>query len=179
MPQSDRSSPIRARLLAVLAVMAACVLITACGGSAANQNAASGANASETKLANYARCLREHGLHAEVATLLFGARGLKIGGGKEPAPGVPVAAKMACARYQPEPQTVNFSPQQKVEREEAVRKFAKCMREHGIEVEASSKNGHSEVLLQGHPGSDGPNPESPGFQQAQSACQKLVQKAGP
>jgi hypothetical protein len=155
---------------------AACVMLAACGGSSSNQNAASREQGAETKLADYARCMREHGFNAEVATLPTGGRGLKIGGGTASGPGASEAAEKACAPYRPEPQTVNLSPQQKVEREEAVGKFAKCMREHGIEVEASAKNGNVRILLHGHPGSGGPNPESPAFQRAQATCQKLLPK---
>ena len=41
----------------------------------------------------------------------------------------------------PEEQRGSPSPQQKVELEEAAQKFAKCMREHGIEVQASASGG--------------------------------------
>jgi hypothetical protein len=61
-----------------------------------------------------------------------------------------------------------------VERAEAVEKFAKCMREHGIEVHASSAEGRISIQIHGKPGSGGPNPESPAFQKAQSSCQKLL-----
>lgn len=157
------------------AALAASVLLAACSGGSHNQSAASREQAAETKLADYARCMREHGFNAEVATLPTGGRGLKIRGRKSPiARGAAEAAERSCARYRPEPQTVNVSPQQKVEREEAVQRFAKCMREHGIEVEASAKGGNVQILLHGHPGSGGPNPESPAFQKAQSGCQKLL-----
>jgi hypothetical protein len=167
--------------LAAPAALVGCLMLTACGGSAANQNAGSKEQSDETKLADYARCMREHGVNAEVATLPGGGRGLKIGGGTRtgPGPGASEAAEKARARYRPAPRTVNLSPQQKVEREEAVEKFAKCMREHGIHVEASTSNGKIRILLQGHPGSGGPNPESPAFQQAQATCQKLLPKLGP
>jgi hypothetical protein len=171
--------------LAAPAALAACVLaacvLAACGGSSAEQNPVSKEQSDETKLADYAKCMREHGVSAEVATLPGGGRGLKIGGGTRtgPGPGESEAAEKACARYRPQPQTVNLSPQQKVEREEAVGKFARCMREHGIQVEASAKNGKVRILLHGHPGSGGPNPESPAFQRAQTTCQKLLPKLGP
>jgi hypothetical protein len=122
--------------------------------------------------------MREHGFNAEVATLPTGGRGLKIRGGKGLGPNASVAAEKACARYQPAQQTVNLSPQQKVEREEAVQRFAKCMREHGIQVEASAKDGHVQILLHGHPGGGGPHPESPAFQRTQSTCQKLLPRGG-
>jgi hypothetical protein len=171
----------KALALAAAAALAACLTLASCGGPSSNRNAASTEQSDETKLADYARCMREHGFNAEVATLPGGGHGLKIGGSKAgtPGPGESEAAEKACARYRPQPQTVNLSPQQKVEREESVGKFAKCMREHGIQVEASATNGNVRILLHGHPGSGGPNPESPGFQRAQSTCQKLLPKPGP
>jgi len=123
--------------------------------------------------------MREHGFDAEVANVPGGGRGLKIRPGKVRGPEASEAAQKACARYRPEPQPVNLSPQEKVEREEAVQKFAKCMREHGIKVEASAKGGGIQILLHGHPGSGEPNPESPSFQQAQATCQKLLPRGGP
>jgi len=85
------------------------------------------------------------------------------------------AAEKACQRYRPEEKKVNLSPQQKVEREEAVQKFAKCMREHGIKVEVSTQGGGVRIGIHAHPGAEGgPNPESPAFQSAQQACQKFL-----
>jgi hypothetical protein len=85
------------------------------------------------------------------------------------------AAQNACKHFQPAEQT-NISPQEKVARQEAVLKFAKCMREHGIDVHASAAGGG--VQIQVHPGSGGgspgPNPESPAFEAAQKACQGLL-----
>jgi hypothetical protein len=155
----------------------ACALLTACGGSSHDPRAASTEQQDEAKLANFARCMREHGFNAEIATMPGGGRGLKV------RPGAPQgghaeaeAAQQACARYRPEAQTLNLSPQQKVEREEAVQRFGKCMREHGIKVEASTTGGGIKILLHGHPGGGGPDPESPAFQQAQATCQKLLPK---
>lgn len=84
-------------------------------------------------------------------------------------------AQKACARYRPEPKHVNLSPQQKAETEEQLQKFVKCMREHGIKVETSTQGGGIQIGIH-HVGSGGPNPESPGFQAAQNACQKLLPK---
>ena len=182
-PRVSQTSPvlrwIRARLprlVAIPAIAAAGASLAACGGSSAPSNAAQEQRA-ETKLADDAKCLREHGVKAEVATLPGGGRGLKMGPGGRAGevPGLMQAAQKACARYQPEAQKVNLSPQQKVEREEDVQRFAKCMREHGIKVEGSAKAGRIQILLPGHPGS-GPKPESPAFKQAQTACQKLLPK---
>lgn len=177
---SDRPSapPIRAfALVATLATgLLTGALLSGCGGSSPSQSAASKEAQAETRLADFAKCMREHGFDAEVATLPTGGRGLRIRPGSAHGPGASEAAQGACARYQPEAQHVSLSPQQRVEREESVRRFAQCMRAHGIQVEASTKNGNLQILLHGHPGSGGPNPESPAFQRVQGACQKLLPK---
>jgi hypothetical protein len=53
-------------------------------------------------------------------------------------------------------------------------KFAKCMREHGVTVHASTSGGGIEIQIHKDPGSGGPNPESPAFQSAQKACSGLL-----
>jgi hypothetical protein len=178
----------RSRLLPALAIpaaVAASVLLAACGGSgsdspsgAANKEAANEQKA-ETENADFAKCMREHGVNAEAVSGPNGGHGLKVSPGSAgSSPGAMEAAQKACAKYQPEAKKVNLSPQQKVENEEDVQKFAKCMREHGIKVEASTSNGGAQIRIgiHAHAGSGAPNPESPGFQEAQSTCQKLLPK---
>jgi hypothetical protein len=173
---------LRALGLAVLAPLLAGVLLAACGGSGSSSVSSAAAKEqsreqkAETKFADFARCLREHGVNAEALSHPGGGHGLKIMPGSG-GPAAMEAAEKACARYRPEkPQKGSEPPQVKVEHEEALQRFAKCMREHGIKVEASPSGG---VFFQRKPGSGGPNPESPGFVQAQSACQKLLPGGGP
>ena len=168
-------------LLAALGAIAVSLILAACGGSTSASSAADTEQANEqkaeTKLADFAKCMREHGINAETATTPGGGRGLKVSprSGGPHGPQQFEAAEKACARYRPEPKQVNLSPQQKVEHEEAVQKFAKCMREHGIKVEASAQGGGIQIRIHTHPGAEGaPNPESPAFQSAQQACQKLL-----
>jgi hypothetical protein len=183
-PPSSTVSSIAARLprlLAIPAVVAAGVLLVACGGSDPPSNSAAGENGqeqkAETKLADFAKCMREHGVNAETASMPGGGQGLKVSPGKAGAsPGAMEAAQKACARYRPEQKRVNLSPQQKVELQEAVQRFAKCMREHGIKVETSTAGGGVSISVHRGAGSGGPNPESPVFKEAQSACQKLLPK---
>jgi hypothetical protein len=167
------------RPLAVPAVAAVGALLVGCGGSSpSSTSSAAKEQQAEVKFADFAKCLREHGIQAETATGPGGeGHGLKIKGVGGPAK--MEAAQRACKKYQPEPQKVNLSPQEKVERAEAVEKFAKCMREHGVEVHASSAEGRVSIQIGGKPGA-GPNPESPAFQKAQSSCQGLLPfKKGP
>jgi hypothetical protein len=159
------------------ALAVAGVLLAGCGGSTpsnAAEKEQSNEQQAEAKFADFAKCLREHGVNAEAQSRPGGAHGLRVSPGSG-GPQQAEAAQKACKRYQPAPQKVNLSPQQKVEREEAVRKFAKCMREHGIKVEASTQGGGIQIRIHAHPGEEGaPNPESPAFQRSQSACQKLL-----
>jgi hypothetical protein len=169
--------------LAVLGAIAASLVLAACGGSDSQSNAAANERSqeqkAETKFADFARCLREHGINAETASGPGGGHGLKIQGGNA-GPAAMEAAQKACARYRPAPQKANLSPQQKVEQEEAVQKFAKCMREHGIKVETSTHGGAVQIGIHVRKGEAGaPNPESPGFQTAQKDCSKLLPGGGP
>jgi hypothetical protein len=165
-----------ALLMAAPALLAAGSLLAACGGSTSSPSHAAEERGAETRFLDYAKCLREHGVNAEaVSHGPGGGQGLKIGPGKTGAsPGFMQAAEKACARYRPPPQTGSPSPQQKVEFEEAAQKFAKCMREHGIEVRAGS----SGIQISAGPGAH-LDPESPTLKRAQSACQKLLPGGGP
>jgi hypothetical protein len=158
--------------LALLCVAAASLLLVACGGSSSpSTSSAAKEQQAEVRNADFAKCLREHGVNATVSTGPGGeGHAIRVRGGGR---ATMEAAQQACKKYQPEPHKLNLSPQEKVERAEAVEKFAKCMREHGIEVHASSAEGGISIQIHGTPGS-GPNPESPAFQKAQTSCQKLL-----
>jgi hypothetical protein len=166
-----------------LAALLAGGLLAGCGttGSPSASNAAAKESSreqiAETKFQDFARCLREHGVNAEALNRRDGGHGLKISP-RNPGegPATMEAAEKACARFKPEEQRGNPSPQQKVALEEAVRRFAKCMREHGIAVEVGP-NGN--VLIRGKSGGGGLNPESPGFKAAQAKCHKLLPGGGP
>jgi hypothetical protein len=167
-------------LLTTSALLATGALLAGCGASDPSNSAASESareQKAEAQLADFARCLREHGVNAETAGGPGGGHALKVSPGKAGSgPGPMEAAQKACARYRPQEKRVNLSPQQKVELEEELQKFAKCMREHGIKVETSTSGGSVRIGIHGGPGAGGPNPESPGFQAAQNACQKLLPK---
>jgi hypothetical protein len=171
-------------VLASASALLACGLLAACGSSspssASSASEASSEAQSEAKVAQFAKCLREHGLQAQASVGPNGGEGLKVGAGKgKPSPQAFEAAQKACARLRPTPKRLNLSPQQKVEQEEQVQRFARCMREHGIKVETSTAGGGIRIGIRPHAGEAGPNPESPGFQAAQNACQKLLPFKGP
>jgi hypothetical protein len=172
--QGMRRAPLP--LLTGLVVIATSMLLAACGGSSpSSTSSAAKEQQAEVKLAHFAKCMREHGIEATTSTGPGGeGQGLSIKGTGGPAK--VEAAQRACKKYQPEPAKVNLSPQEEVAQAEAVEKFAKCMREHGIEVHASASEGHVSIQIHAKPGAGGPNPVSPAFQKAQSSCQGLLPK---
>jgi hypothetical protein len=165
--------------LACVAVcsLAAVVGLTACGSS----GSPGGASASATQDAfKFSKCMREQGI-ANFPDPQSGANGqvrLQFNTKVRLNPRTLQAAQRACRRYSPIDR-IKLTPAQKVEREEAVRKFAKCMREHGVNLPTpSSSDGGFRIQL-GRPGAaggGGPNPDSPAFQSAQKACQGLLPK---
>lgn len=159
--------------LGILGVAAASLLLAACGGSSSpsSTSAAAKEQRAEVRDADFARCLREHGIEATAVTGPGGkGQGLRIRGAGGPAD--VEAAQTACKQYQPESEKVKLSPQEQVARTEAVEKFAKCMRAHGVPLHSSSSEGHVSIQIGGS--GAGPSPESPAFQKAQQACQGLL-----
>lgn len=170
------------RALVLVAALATPVALAACGGKSST-NAAASEQASErdaeARFAKFAKCLREHGVHASVSPAAGEGVGLKVQG-KEGAVGPQSmeAAQRACKQFQPPEKKVHVSPQEQVAHEEAVRKFATCMRGHGIDVHASAAGGGIQIGIRAKPGGGGPNPESPAFQAAQKSCQTLLPRKG-
>ena len=171
---SLRFTPARAgrRSVALLGALATSVLLAACGGSGTSTNSvASSEKAREQQFLKLSKCLREHGVNVKTPT---GGGGLRIRlSGANVSPQTMEAAQTACKKYAPA-ENQNLTPQQRVEREEAVQKFAKCMREHGIKVEAKTNGGAIAIGIHHAAGEGGPNPESPAFEAAQKACQSYL-----
>ena len=173
---SDRHTRAAATLrsLAVLAALAASVLLAACGGGSARSanSAAAAESRREQQFLAFTKCLREHGI--DVSTPTAGGP-VKIGTRSAGSVQRFEAARNACRKYAPADR-LKLTPQQRVEREEGVRKFAKCMREHGIQLEAGTSAGGGEIKVHIGRGQGGPNPESPTFEAAQKTCQSLLPK---
>jgi pyruvate/2-oxoglutarate dehydrogenase complex dihydrolipoamide acyltransferase (E2) component len=164
------SRPRNPALLTLLCAAGASIALAACGGSASNPTAG---QAKDAKLVKFAKCMREHGVNVSTPT---GSTGLVKVTGNAGSPHALEAAQHACKAYEPSAQNANVSPQERVAREEAVQKFARCMRKHGIDVHAETSGGGARIGIQVHAGANagGPNPESPAFQSAQKACQGLL-----
>jgi hypothetical protein len=157
--------------LAALSVLGAALVLAACGGSGTGRTTATVQQEDARRVA-FARCLRQHGVDVTA-----GAGGAVTLSGKLD-PQTVEAARTACKRYAPPAETANLTPRERVAREEAIEKFAKCMREHGIKLETSVVNGRIRLGGRAGGGSDGLNPSSPSFEAAMKACQGLLPMKG-
>jgi hypothetical protein len=173
-------SPIRLcerpiRSFAILAAIGASSLLAACGGSggSGSGSAKAAAVSPADNALKFAKCMRERGVrnfpNPETSGGAVKLR-FRVRPGEGPNPQTLEAAQRACRRYQA-PELQNLTPQQRLEREEAGLKFAKCMREHGVNLPNPSISGGG-IRIQGGPG--GVNPASPAFEAAQKACQDLL-----
>ena len=76
----------------------------------------------------------------------------------------------ACRKYMPNGGKPPSAAQQQEMRDAAL-KFARCMREHGVDVpDPQTSGGRLSLKIQGI------NPSSPAFQAAQKACKGLMPK---
>ena len=178
----------RPRLAALVAMLALALAVAACGGGGKANGVASlsGANkptatttakpsskqdAMQAALA-FARCMRQHGIdlpdpqfNGNAVSQEFTARR----GGKGPDSPKFKAAQQACNKYLPNGgQPTKPDPQQ----QQQMLAFARCMRQHGIDVPDPGASGGIEV--KGAPGSV--NPDSPKFKAAEQACQQYEPK---
>jgi hypothetical protein len=160
------------RPLAVFGALAASLVLVACGTSGSTTTSAASLEKSrEQKFLLFTKCLREHGINVSTPTaggrIRLGVKGIN--------PRTFEVARTACKKYAPFDRP-NLTPAERVAREEAVRKFARCMREHGIDIKAETRAGGAGIAIGIHRSQGGPNPESPAFEAAQKACQEYLPK---
>jgi hypothetical protein len=61
---------------------------------------------------------------------------------------------------------------------QAALQFARCMRQHGIDMADPKFNGNGGISITVHAGGRGPKPDDPKFKAAEQACQKFMPKGG-
>ncbi len=185
----------RLRLAALVGALTLTLGVAACSGGGTSDGVASLSGSGQptsTTSANsskdpkqaaalaFARCMRQHGI--DMPDPKFTANGgatqeLKSRPGKGPDDPKFKAAQQACQKYMPnggQPKKPNPQEQQQMVA------FARCMRQHGIDIPDPNPNsGGIEVHSgSGGNGRKGPNPDDPKFKAAQQACQKLLPNAG-
>ena len=128
----------------------------------------------------WARCMREHGI--DVPDPKFDGQGrgtFRVGG-----PGSDVdprserfqEAREACGTPFGDNGPPQLSEEDRAALQESLLEFAKCMREHGIDMpDPQFGEGGGGLFRFGGPGS-GVDPGSPRFQEAQEACAPILQE---
>jgi hypothetical protein len=154
-------------------------------------------------LVDYTRCLRQHGV--EVSDPTFGSNGPSGNGGLRagaaggnsgaviangagsislPSPDDPAfkAADKVCQPILKRSQqdVAPPSPAEQAKARDHALAFAKCMREHGIDMPDPTFNseGHISISIPGPKGGDPTGPMPQAFQDAQQACQHLMDLPG-
>ncbi len=190
---SRRGAP---RLAALVGALALALAVAACGGDPKSGGVASlsGSGGHTTTTTNagtgqdpkkaaleFSKCMREHGIN--MPDPKFDSNG-GITLGVKPGSGVPrpddpkfKAAQAACQKYLPNGgQPIGKpNPQQ----QQQALKFARCMRQHGIDMPDPNPNGGGLMVGGGSGGrTTKAAPDDPKFKAAQQACQKYLPKGG-
>jgi hypothetical protein len=163
----------------VAGALAACVVtLVACGGGS-EAGAEDPAAAREEAGLEFAECMREHGVEVEdpqpgQGGVVIGKVEKKAGAGSssrslsDPATD---KAMEACGEIM-EDAAPELSPEEEEEHKEQALAFAQCMRENGVDMPDPQFGSDGKMTMRiGGPGTHGPDPESPVFEQAQEACQ--------
>jgi hypothetical protein len=161
----------------ILPLAAASLALSACGGAGADNATAGSDRRAEFREAalKFAKCMREHGVDMPDPKFDGGRVELRIGG-----PGDPKAnettmrqAQEACRKYMESVKPPDISEQQKREFKDRALRFARCMREQGIDM-PDPQFGENGGMTQRF--EEGTGPEDPRFREAQEKCQKYQPK---
>jgi hypothetical protein len=170
--------------LGALFLVAVSLVLTGCGGNGDSTSVASltdatgetsGANGStgaseeerEQALLEYAQCMREHGV--DMPDPVNGRLDLRANRGEEQKV---EQAQEACASILEDVAPPPLDEEQQEELQEAALDYARCMREHGVDMPDPQFEGGG-VLMTMPEGAE----DDPQFDEAQRACQPILEAA--
>jgi hypothetical protein len=170
---------LRLGVAATVAVLAVALppLVTACGG---NNGGNGGANSAADRdreardaALRYAQCMREHGVDVPDPSFEAGGRVNPTSPDEDVPPATLREAEQACRQHDPEANPPTLSEEEQREFREAALANARCMREHGIENFPDPTFDENGAHI---PEGGAIDPDDPGFQEAQEACQDTQQR---
>jgi hypothetical protein len=150
----------------ILAAVAGALALGACGGSDDGGGSSRGQNKAFEGALEYAECMREHGIDIPDPQQ-EGNGGVLMRGPKNANPQKTKAAEKACQKHL-EAGGATPNPAKRAEAQDAMLKYARCMRGEGIDM-PDPKNGRME--LRSGPGG---GPDSPRFKAADKACHRYL-----
>jgi hypothetical protein len=165
----------RRATITIALALGMCLGAAGCGGRASNTGIASAAGARtkasatpsptpsgnmQDQLLRYAACMRAHGVNMPDPQVNGGRFAMQIPKGASQAK--IDAAQSACKQYLPNGGAPPSMSPADVERQ---RKYAACMRQHGVDMADPDPNGGLRI--------NGVKPDDPKFKAAADACQSL------
>ena len=159
---------IRSARRTVLAALAATLLLTACGQGAGETTASQ--EDPEAAFLAHARCMREHGIDMPDPQVQADGEGFAVRMDRSIDIEDPAfhRAEKACAKHLPQGRLGGgeIDPEQERRMQEGALKFARCMREHGVDM-PDPKFADGMVRVEMAPGADG---GSAAWRKANEAC---------
>jgi hypothetical protein len=194
-----------ATLAAALAAILLAAVASGCGSSSANDGVASlddtadtttGSDSSDSDEGNdqdpeekalaWAKCMREHGVDVPDPQVESGDNGPRLtirpgSGSRLDSPDSEAfqEAQKACGLPFGRSGRPPLSDERREQMQEAMLAFAKCMREHGVDMPDPQFSGGGGLFRATQRGGSGVDPDSPTFQKAQKACQPIIEDALP
>jgi hypothetical protein len=173
----------------ILAAVAGALALGACGSSNDDGGGAgSGAKGQDKAFEGalkFSKCMRDHGVDFPDPQRV-GSGGIKITGRNiNPNDPKTKSAQTACQKYMQIGGGETLDPAKRAALQESALKFARCMREHGVDMPDPKLSGKGGLTFQAGPGSGGGNsgpgkglggvnPESPKFKAADKACNHFL-----
>jgi hypothetical protein len=153
---------------------------TLAGGTGAATPTASASADPEDAFRRFAKCMREHGVDMPDPD---GDSGMVVVAPDQAPPRQMAAADRAC-NHLLKGALRDGAPPDDPEMQDRALKFARCMRQHGVDLPDPGANGSIQKAVPGGTGGGGPAPfETEEFKRANKACAPLlgpgVQQVGP
>jgi hypothetical protein len=175
----------------ILAAVGAALALGACGGSGGGGGSKGAAKTQDTAFEGalkFSKCMRDHGVDFPDPQRV-GAGGIKLAG-KNINPNDPntKAAQKACQKYMNIGGGETLDPRKRAALQQAALQYARCMRQHGVDMPDPKMTGKGGLTFQAGAGSKkqasgpsgklGVNPDSPAFKAADEACRHFLGKIG-
>jgi hypothetical protein len=173
----------------LIAAVGAALALGACGSSDDGGDPTSGASRQDKAFEGalkFSKCMRDHGVEFPDPQRV-GTGGIKITGRNiNPNDPKTKSAQSACQKYMQIGGGESIDPARRAKLQESALKYARCMREHGVDMPDPKLSGKGGLTFQAGPGSGGGssgpgkgkglgvNPESPTFKAADKACNHFL-----
>jgi hypothetical protein len=176
----------------LLAAVGTALALGACGSSDDGAGSTSGASPRDKAFEGalkFSKCMRDHGVDFPDPQRA-GSGGIKLTGRNiNPNDPKTKSAQNACQKYMQIGGGETLDPARRAKLQEAALNFARCMREHGVNIPDPKLSGKGGLTFQAGPraggGQSGPrkglggaNPQSPKFKAAEKACNHFLGDAG-